>query len=176
MNFKSVLLCIPLISALVHPGCASKPLITAENVDIQRFMGQWYVLAGRFTSFEKGVHNGIETYALNPDEDHIQIGFTYNQDSLTGEVKSIPQKGWVYNKDTKAHWKVQPWWPLRFNYLIVAVADDYSWTAVGVPSQEYLWIMARDWHNPEATIKTATDKLKQLGYDSTIKTTVPHKH
>lgn len=176
MNLKSALISIPFLSALVHPGCASHTIKTVEKVNLEKFSGDWYVLGGRFTSFEKGVHNGVESYKLDPDEDHIKISFTYNKDSFTGEQKSIPQKGWVHNKESKAHWKVQPWWPFQFNYLIVALAEDYSWTAVGVPDQEYLWIMARDWRNPEPVIKAATEKLRAVGYDPTIKTTVPHKH
>lgn len=158
-------------------GCSSTPPVqTVAKVDIKKFMGPWYVLGGRFTSFEVDVHNGIESYELDPDEDHIKISFTYNKGSFDGEKKSIPQRGWVQDKNTKSLWTVQPLWPLRFDYLIVAVAEDYSWTAIGVPSQKYLWIMARDWKNPEEKIKAAQQKLREIGYDPTIKTTVPHRH
>lgn len=174
MGFKSLLLLAILLIGFA--SCTSSPIKTVESVDINKFSGKWYVLAGRFTPLETGVHNAIESYKLNPDEDNIEISFTYNQDSFDGKVKSIPQKGWVINKTTKAHWKVSPLWPLRFDYLIVALAEDYSWTAIGVPDQDYLWIMARDYKNADATIETAVKKLNEFGYDSTIKVTVPHKY
>lgn len=177
MKIKRLILSLPLaVIGIVSAGCASHPYNTVEKIDLPRFMGTWYVLGGRFTPLEKGVHNGVETYSLNPDENNIKIGFTFNKDSLTGKVKSIPQKGWVFNKATKAHWKVQPWWPFQFNYLVVAIADDYSWTAIGVPDQQYLWIMARDWKNPEPIMAAAIKKLNDIGYNATIDTKVPHQH
>ena len=165
-----------LFLALIFSGCTSQPIKTADKIDINKFMGKWYVLGGRFTSFEKDVYNATEIYKLDPDEDNIDIDFKYNKGSFNGQVKSIPQRGEVYNKTTKTHWKIKVFWPLKFSYLIVAVADDYSWTAIGVPDQDYLWIMARDYNNPEATIATVTKKLNEIGYDSTIKVTVPHSH
>jgi apolipoprotein D and lipocalin family protein len=105
----------------------------------------------------------------------IDVDFTYNKGSLSGPQKSIPQKAWVYNHDTNAHWKVSPFWPLRFDYLIVGLDENYRWTAVGVPDQKYLWIMARDWKNPEATVQEAIQQLKASGYKTENLVTVPHQ-
>ncbi len=158
-------------------GCATTPLNvkTVESVDISRFMGNWYVLAGRFSFLEKDVHNGLETYTWNADQQRIDVGFTFNQGSFTGPQKSIPQKAWIYNQATHAHWKVSPLWPFKFDYLIVALDSNYQWTAIGVPDQKYLWIMARDYKNPEATIQEAVLQLNRAGYDSTQMVRVPHQ-
>jgi apolipoprotein D and lipocalin family protein len=66
-------------------------------------------------------------------------------------------------------------WPLKFDYLIVALAPDYSWTAIGVPNGEYLWIMARDYRNPQATIEQAVLELKKRGYPDSPRVDVPHR-
>jgi len=80
-------------------GCSTNSYKkTVEFVDRDRFMGTWYVQAGRFTPFEKGVHNGVENYSWNEKEERIDISFTYNLDSLTGELKSVPQKGCLATK------------------------------------------------------------------------------
>lgn len=147
---------------------------TAERIELDKFMGDWYVLSGRFTFLEKGVHNGVEKYTLNQKENRIDVDFTYRKDSFTGELKSLPQKAWVENSQTNAHWKVSPMWPLKFDYLVLAIADDYSWTAIGVPDQKYLWIMARDWRNPELAIQKAIEHLNQMGYRTDSLVTVPH--
>ncbi|MFN7263067.1 MAG: lipocalin family protein, partial [Pseudobdellovibrionaceae bacterium] len=65
-------------------GCSSfsskdETMKTVAQVDIQKFMGDWYVLAGRFTPFEKEVHNAVEVYTWNEKEQRIDIGFTYNK-------------------------------------------------------------------------------------------------
>lgn len=164
-----------LLLSLLLTSCASKTRMkTVSSVDIKRFMGDWYVLAGRFTPFEVDVHNGLESYTWNEKEQRIDIGFTYNKGSLTGERKSIPQKGWIYNTETNAHWKVSPFWPLKFNYLIVALDEDYGWTAIGVPDQKYLWIMARDWKNQESVVKKAIEQLDKIGYNTKDLVIVPH--
>ena len=147
------------------------PLV--KQVDLPKFMGDWYVLAGRFTFFEKEVHNGLERYTWNQEKERIDVDFTYNKGSLTGPKKSIPQTAWIYNQETNSHWKVSPFWPLKFDYLIIALDKNYLWTAIGVPDQKYLWIMSRDWKNPESTIEEAVQRLNEIGYDTKNLVRVP---
>lgn len=162
---------------LITAGCSTtgNTMKTVDRVEIDKFMGPWYVLAGRFTFLEKEVHNGLEKYTWNSDKERIDVDFTYNKGSFTGPQKSIPQKAWVYNQDSKAHWKVSPFWPFKFDYLIVALDKDYQWTVVGVPDQKYVWIMARDWKNPEATIEKATQQLQAIGYSAKDLVRVPQQ-
>jgi apolipoprotein D and lipocalin family protein len=149
---------------------------TVDHVDLPRFMGDWYVLGGRFTSFEKGVHHGIESYTWNVDKKRIDVVFNYNEGSFDGDKKSNLQKAWVEDEKTNAYWKMQPMWPFKFDCLIVDLDPDYKWTAIGIPDQKYLWIMARDWKNPVATLKTVFDSLNKKGYDTKNLVTVPHRH
>ena len=167
-----------LLSVLIFAGCASNPRYekTVDRVEIEKFMGNWYVMAGRFTPFEKDVHNGIETYSWNETEKRIDIAFTYNKKSFDGEQKSYPQKGWIYNTSTNAHWKVQPFWPLKFDYLIIDLASDYSWTVIGVPNQDYVWIMARDYTISRSKLDEIIKSMADKGYDMKNLVFVPHKH
>ena len=51
-------------------GCQSasmKPLAVAERVELERFMGDWYVIANIPTFLEKGAHNAVESYRLEGD-------------------------------------------------------------------------------------------------------------
>jgi len=166
-----------LISFFTSAGCSTIESImkTVKKVEINKFMGDWYVLAGRFTFLEKNVHNGLERYAWNQDHERIDVEFTYNKGSANGPKKSIPQKAWIYNKETKAHWKVSPFWPLKFDYLVVALDENYRWTAIGVPDQKYLWIMARDWRNPSSTIEDAIRRLNEIGYNTNDLIRVPQQ-
>jgi apolipoprotein D and lipocalin family protein len=74
-----------------------------------------------------------------------------------------------------ANWKVSPFWPFKFDYLIVAQDENYRWTAIGVPVQKYLWIMARDWKNSDSTIKETAKQLNKISYDIKNLTRVPHQ-
>ncbi len=170
-----LLLNLILIVAAVGCGTTGGNIKTVENVDINKFMGDWYVLAGRFTFLEKDVHNGLEKYTWNKEKDRIDVDFSYNKGALNGPKKSIPQKAWIDDHSSNSRWKVSPLWPFKFDYLIVALDENYRWTAIGVPDEKYLWIMARDWKNPEATIQDAMKHLDKIGYDTKNLVRVPQQ-
>lgn len=144
-------------------GCSSMNFNkSVDYVDLSRFDGDWYVQVVRPTIFEKEVHNGIEHYDF--DGDKVKIKFTYNKGSFDGELKTITQKGEVYNKKTNSHWKVSPLWPFKFDFLVIALTDDYEWTAVGVPSGKYLWIMSRNPHPDKDRMTKFIEQVTETGY------------
>ena len=146
-------------------GCsAMKYQPTNKIIELDRFMGTWFVQKGRVTFLEKGAYNPTEIYKYNNDNDFIEISFTFNKNSLEGKPKSIPQKGFVINEKTNAHWEVSPFWPIRFDYLVLDFAEDYSWTAIGVPSGKYLWIMTRQKHPDPNILENVMQALKKTQY------------
>ena len=92
LNFVVGILSVPILF-----GCSSTSYMkTVDKVEMNRFMGDWYVIAGRFTWFERGAHNGVETYTWNEEEQKIIVDFRYRKDSYGGEKKHISQKAWIY--------------------------------------------------------------------------------
>jgi apolipoprotein D and lipocalin family protein len=83
-------------------GCAHSFDRTVDYVDRDRFMGSWYVQAGRFTSFEDNAFNAVENYSWDEQNKKIIIDFHFNQGSLNGALKKIPQKAWITNEVTNA--------------------------------------------------------------------------
>lgn len=146
------------------------------KVEMSKFLKTWYVIAGRTTFFENGAHNATETYKWNKENKRIDIEFTFNKDSLEGAKKTMTQKGWVHNKKTNSHWKVSPFWPLKLDYLIIGLADDYSWTAVGVPSGKYLWIMADSPKMEQSKLDSIISQLKKNGYPVNNIENIPHRN
>jgi apolipoprotein D and lipocalin family protein len=136
-----------------------------KKVEIPKFMGRWYVIASIPTMFETDAYNATESYTWNSDKDRIDIDFKYNKDSATGPIKRIPQKGFIYNKETNAEWRVEPLWPFKFAYLIIDLAPDYSYTIIGVPNRKHVWIMAREPQISDALYKQLVKKVDSLGYD-----------
>lgn len=166
----------PLMSTLILLGaCAPKYDKTVSFVDRDRFMGDWYVMAGRFTAFEKDPHNSIESYSWNEKEKRIDIDFRYNKGSFDGPVKKIPQKAWIVSENN-ARWKVQPFWPLKFDYYVIGLDPDYRWTAIGVPNEKYLWIMSKDPKMNREEVDRALSEVKATGYDVSDIEYVPHRH
>lgn len=148
---------------------------TVAKVDLPRFMGPWYVAAGRFTAFETDVHNAVEIYSYDEKSKKINIDFSYRKGSPTGKEKKIPQTATVVEGSENAHWLVSPFWPLKFDYLIVALDPEYAWVAVGVPSQKYLWIMFRKKSPSKDEIQVAVKELERIHYNTADLVYVPQQ-
>jgi len=110
---------------------------------------RWYVIGSMPTYFEKEATNAIEEYTWNDREKRIDINFSFNRKVLDGPIARIPQKGYIYDTSTNAEWRVSPFWPFRLPFLIIMLPETevtnepYSYTVIGYPSREYVWIMAR---------------------------------
>ena len=136
---------------------------TVDYVDIERFMGEWYVIGIIPNFIEKNTINGIESYQLL-DNDQIKIDYRFTNPK-TNKVKHMQPKGWIYNKETNAEWRVQFFWSIKFPYLIIDLNEDYSYTVIGVPNKKFVWIMSRKPEIPDTTYTSILDNLKIIGYD-----------
>lgn len=132
-----------------------------ESVDIKRFMGTWYVIANIPTIIEEGGKNAFETYTWNEKENRIDVDFRLEVD---GEKKHYTQKAWV-DDPSGNEWRIQFLWPFKFAYLILDLAPDYSYTVIGVPDRDYVWIMAREKNIPDATYQEIIKRLETQGYE-----------
>jgi apolipoprotein D and lipocalin family protein len=142
----------------------SKPIRTENNVDIKRFMGDWYVIANIPTFIEKGAHNAVESYELNEDGT-IATTFTFNKGSFDGELKQYHPKGFILDDESNAVWGMQFIWPIKADYRIVYINDDYTQTIIGREKRDYVWIMARTPQIPEQDYLQMLKLLAEQGYD-----------
>jgi apolipoprotein D and lipocalin family protein len=157
-------------------GCAlnDTPLPTAENVNIDLFMGRWYVHGYTPIIVDKNAHNAIEHYRLDADE-KIQTTYQFRDGGFDGEIKTHTPVGWVHEKvASKAEWRMQFIWPFSADYIILHVDADYSETIVAHPSRKYAWIMLRDDMVSDADYDRLLSKLETAGYDADLMQKLPH--
>ena len=160
----NTLLTASAFAVLVLGGCASAPpLATVPHVDLQRFMGDWYVIANIPTFIEKGAHNAIESYRL-ADDGTIATTFTFRAGSFDGEPKQYTPRGFVIDRGSNAVWGMQFIWPIKADYRIMYVAGDYSATVIGREKRDYVWIMARKPSLPAAEYQQLVTMLAAQGY------------
>ena len=159
-------------------GCAGsperEPIVTVEHVDLQRFMGDWYVIANIPTFVEKGAHNAIESYRLD-DDGSIATTFTFRKDSFDGKQKTYTPRGFVLDTDSNAIWGMQFVWPFKGDYRIVYLDEGYTQTVVGRQKRDYVWIMARSPAIPDADYQRILAMLAGQGYDVTKIEKVPQR-
>ena len=141
-----------------------KPMIVVDYVDLERFMGVWYVIATIPTFLEKDAYNPVETYQMSSDGS-IATTFTFNKGSLNGPEKIYRPRGFVEDKSTNAIWGMQFIWPIRADYRIVYLDDTYQQTIIGRTSRDYVWIMARTPTISQKDYSSLVARVDSLGYD-----------
>ena len=169
------LLVAPALALLA--ACTGGPqadMPTVEKVELPRFMGRWYVIANIPTFIEKGAHNAVESYRLD-DDGTIDTTFTFNDGAFDGKLKTYNPRGFVLDRDTNALWGMRFIWPIKADYRIVYLDEDYSQTVIGRRQRDYVWIMARTRQIPEADYQRLLGLVAGMGYDAAKVQRVPQR-
>ena len=123
---------------------------TTAPIDIQKFMGKWYVMANIPMPLEVGASNSVENYAWDEKRKAIDVLFEYiPKDGKTDAVKSKSEMhAKIVNSPVNSFWALNPkilgiYLPLGLSYLVLQVADDGSYALIGVPDRSYMWILTR---------------------------------
>jgi len=147
-------------------ACASAPSMPLEvvpSVDLSRYVGKWYEIAGFPTWFQRGCSGSTAFYSLRDDG---SIG-VLNQCRKTpdGVLDSAEGAAWVTDPATNAKLKVQFFWPFSGDYWIIGLGRDYEYAVVGHPSRDYLWILSRTPQMDTALYERLLKQAHQKGYD-----------
>jgi len=169
-------LTIVALSALWLTACGTHApeLKTVEQVDLDRFMGSWYVIASIPTFLEKKAYNAVETYSLNEDGT-IDTVFTFNSGSFDGKEKRYTPTGFVLDTQSNARWGMRFVWPIKADYRIVFLSEDYSQTVIARQKRDFVWIMARSPSLPDADYRRLEEFVASIGYDTSKIRKVPQQ-
>ena len=158
-------------------GCGSSsapPLATVDEVELDRFMGDWRVVGLIPNRIEKNAHDSVESYRLRPDG-KIDITYTFRDGSFDAPEKTLNMVARIKDQKTNAEWRVRPMWPLSLQYLVTDLADDYRYTVVAHPSRNYVWIMAREAQLADEDWQAILSRLEGQGFDLDRIVRVPHQ-
>jgi apolipoprotein D and lipocalin family protein len=134
-----------------------------NKLDLKKYSGTWYSLYSIPTIFDKGSRETTTKYTLNKD------GF-YNV--LTTYKKLNDEK--IYSRNSKmfpsddgdnGELQAQFIWPIKVDYWIIELADDYSYVVVGHPDHKFLFIMSRNQTMPKKTHDEIVTRCKAKGYE-----------
>jgi apolipoprotein D and lipocalin family protein len=161
---RNVISPLSMLALLGCQGAPKPPLETAEYVEIERFMGDWYVIANIPTFLEDGAHNAVESYRLDEDGS-IDTTFTFRKGGFDGPLKHYNPKGFVEDKSSNAIWGMQFIWPIKADYRVMYLDENYSQTVIGREKRDYVWIMARTPSISAADYHRILAMLEEQGYD-----------
>jgi apolipoprotein D and lipocalin family protein len=152
---------------LAVSGCATypqNPMPAVSNVDLERFMGNWYVLANVPTFAERGAFNPLETYRRN-DDGTIATTFTFNKKHVDGPAKTLRMTGFVNDAPDNGVWRMQWIWPIKADYRIAYLDEDYQLAIIGRNRRDYVWLMSRTPNVDQATLDRLISIAVSLGYE-----------
>ena len=173
MKFTKLLFLSALLASLLS-GCSSMPpLQTVDEVDLERFMGDWYVIANIPTPLEKGAHNAVETYRLDSNGT-VATTFTFRDGGFDGKRKTYHPRGFP-SEDNPAVWGMQFVWPIKADYRIIWLDDEYAVTVIGRNKRDYVWIMAREPQIGEDQMDRIFAFLDEVGYETDAVQRVPQQ-
>lgn len=154
-----------LLLAIGLAGCTqSAPISVAPEVDINRFMGKWYVIANIPYFAEAGAVGSYDAYTMRPDG-RIDTVFGYHNKNFSGPEKFATSTARVVPGSHNAKWRVSFFWPISFSYLILYVDPDYQTAAIGYPSRSLGWIFSRSPTMDDAHYQAMLEHFRRQGYD-----------
>ena len=150
---------------------------TVKDIDIEKFMGTWYVISAIPTFAEKGCKDAYDIYTLNKDSTiKIEYHALKNDTPFT-----IIQKGQIIDNINNSKWRVSfidPWIPFYTAPYEVIILDeeDYKYMVVG-STNSYGWVMSRTQTISNEIYHDILDQLKsKFGYDISKFKMVQHKN
>jgi apolipoprotein D and lipocalin family protein len=140
------------------------PLTSQTKVDLERYMGRWWVIANIPYFAENGKVATADIYALKPNG-RIDNVFAYRK-KFDQPEKKMQAEARVYPGTDNNHWQVRFWGGLiRADLLILEISPDYKWALIGNPDRSLAWVFSRNQDMSEDQLAELTERFRQYGYD-----------
>lgn len=145
-----------------------------DSVNVDRYMGGWFVIAHIPPGVVSDSYNNIERYQRG-EGNRINTAYTYRDGGFDGEAKRMEPTGFVLDEGDGAVWAMQFIWPIKMEYTIAYVDAAYETTIVARSKRDWVWIMARRPQIDEATYQGLVQRVEALGYDISQLRKVPQQ-
>lgn len=157
-------------------GCTTmlfseKEVGTVKNIDIERYMGDWYQVAAIPAWFQRKC---VKNTKANYERDRGEIKVTNSCVKKDGTNKIAHGRAQVNSKFNEAS-KLQvtfvkifrKWiWLFGGDYWIMDIDEEYSYSIVGAPKRNYLWILSRKPLMSLLMFKNLEERIGNQGYDT----------
>jgi apolipoprotein D and lipocalin family protein len=132
------------------------------SVDLRRFGGTWYSLYSLPTMFDSGSRETTTHYNLGSDG-YYNVVTTYKKGD-DQEIHSVKSKLFPVDGSNNSEMKAQFIWPIKVDYWVIELGDDYSYAVVGHPDHKFLFIMSRKPEMDKKLYDQIIVRCKAMGY------------
>ena len=148
---------------------------SVKNLDIDKFMGRWYVISNIPNFIENQASNAYDEYVLNSDGT-IEI---YYHAIKNEKPVSLKQRATIADTINNSTWElklIKPFIPfLKLPYKVILLDQNYQYMVIGYPKNKYGWIMARSNKMKNDLYHEILNTLeKKFGYNKNKFTRVVH--
>jgi apolipoprotein D and lipocalin family protein len=146
-------------------GCDAgpEPLSLADNVDLDRVYGGWYLIATIPNGFEKGLVQPYDVYSKRADGD-IREDFYTRRGSVDAPQKHYTVRDSVKPGTRNAYWRVH-FGPISVPFLVLYVDPDYRYILFGEQNRQLGWVYSRQPDVADADFDALMERFRSLGYD-----------
>lgn len=166
-----------LLAACASTGVTNMPPLTSQaNINLDRYMGRWWVIANVPYFAERGKVAAADIYSLREDG-RITNTYEYRKSfDPDDEPKTMHGVATVVPGTGNAQWRIAFFWGLvKADYLVMEVAPDYSWALIGHPKRKLAWIFSRTPDMEPALYEDLRQRFAAWGYDPSTIQRVPQK-
>ena len=161
MTNKGKVILLAVLACLLT-GCSK---LTVDNsvlseLDVQRFLGEWYEVARFDHTFEWGMEQTQAKYVQREDGD-IDV---LNSGIKDGKPKTAEGKAKL--TDTPAVLRVSFFGPFYSDYRVMLIDSAYQYALIGSGSDDYLWILSRRSQLSDSIKTVILDEATRRGYDT----------
>ena len=136
---------------------------TSATIDVLRYMGVWYEIAGKPDTFQKGCVCSTAEYSYNTEGRFVNVHNSCVKQG--GEIIDVRGKALSENDaNSKLNVYFNPTFPGA--YWILDIDVDYQWVVVGEPCKQLGWVLARTTTIPEALLQSKVSLLRSKGYNT----------
>lgn len=169
-----------LTSATAAFGQKPAELVPVSSVDIDRYAGRWYEIAKYPNKFQKQcTANTTANYTQKGTDKIVVINECLKAD---GTVNRAMGEARIVDRSSNAKLKVRfapsflSFLPSVWgDYWVLDLGPEYSYSIVGEPEREYLWILSREPEMQEAKYQAIMKKVEELGFDPSRLERTPEK-
>ena len=127
-------------------------------------------------AFERLGHGELDPFVEKLHDDVVlEFPGTRFGGRFEGKRKEYNPKGFVKDDGSNAIWGMRFIWPIKADYRIVYLTDDYSVTVIGRNKRDFVWVMARTPSIPENEYESIVELIGEMGYDVSKLEKVPQR-
>lgn len=171
------------VAVLLLSACATQrpgadydedlPLVPVGYVDLDRYMGRWYLMANIPYFAERG---NLAPYVEYSRRDDGLVADRYTAWDAFDKPPFV-KNGFIeiLNPITNAEGRITFLPPIWQDYVVLYLDDEYRYSVIGHPSRNYCWLFAREPHLPDEIYQAMLAVLAANRFDTSRVLRIPHR-